>query len=240
MFEAARRARKTAVLVGLVWMVMASTATAVQDELWNFDDVRVGLVPPGWKVEATNLRGDLPTWEVIEDTTAPSGEHVLAMVRPNHSFGGTFNLCWTDSVSFLDGEIEVAFKAVRGEEDQGGGVMWRVQDQDNYYIARFNPLEDNFRIYYVHDGARKTLESARVSLKVDQWHTLKIHQKGNDFEGYLDGEKLLEGSCKRFQDAGGVGLWTKADAVTSFDDFRVRCVPRPESKASSEAELGQQ
>ena len=192
---------------------------------WSFEDVAIGEVPAGWRVQATNQRGPLATWRVIEDDSAPSGTHVLAMTRPNHTFGGTFNICWTDAVSFLDGEIEVRFKAVGGREDQGGGVIWRARDEDNYYIARFNPLENNFRIYTVRDGARRTLESARVTLSAHEWHALRIVQRANRFEAYLDGEKLLEGTDDRFRNAGGVGLWTKADAVTSFDDFTVR--PQP-------------
>ncbi len=188
---------------------------------WNFEDVAIGKRPPGWKVQATNPRGPLATWQVIQDATAPSGDHVLAMTRPNHTFGGTFNICWTDTVSVLDAEIQVRFKAVKGEEDQGGGVIWRAQDKENYYISRFNPLENNFRIYYVRDGARKILASTRITLSSGEWHTLKVVQHGNRFEGYLDGKKLLEGTDDLFTRPGGVGLWTKADAVTSFDDFVV-------------------
>ncbi len=195
--------------------------TTASNASWNFDDVPVGQLPAGWKVAATNRKGPLATWQVIKDTTAPSGDHVLALTSPNHAFGGTFNICWTDTVSFLDGEIEVRFKAVKGEEDQGGGVIWRVQDKENYYIARFNPLENNFRIYYVRDGARKTLADSRIALPAGKWHTLKIVQHGNHFAGFLDGKKLLEDTDDLFMKPGGVGLWTKADAVTSFDDFKV-------------------
>jgi len=198
-----------------------STASSTSNESWDFDAIAVGELPAGWNVESTNPKGPLATWQVIKDATAPSGSHVLAMTSPNHTFGGTFNICWTDHVSFLDGEIEVRFKAVKGKEDQGGGVIWRAQDKENYYISRFNPLEDNFRIYYVRDGARKTLADARITLPSGKWHTLKIVQRGNQFEGYLNGEKLLDGTDSLFSKPGGVGVWTKADAVTSFDDLRV-------------------
>jgi hypothetical protein len=191
--------------------------------LWNFEQVPVGRLPPGWKVEATNKQGPLASWHVvIQDKTAPSGKNVLAMTSPDHTFGGTFNLCWTDTVSFLDGEIQVRFKAVKGEEDQGGGVLWRVQDKENYYIARYNPLENNFRIYYVRDGARKTLADASIELSAEKWHTLRIVQHGKQFAGYLNGKKLLDGTDNLFTQPGGVGVWTKADAVTSFDDFSVK------------------
>ncbi len=199
-----------------------STVSKASSASLNYDNVPVGKLPAGWKVAATNQKGPPATWEVIKDTTTSSGDHVLAMTSPNHTFGGTFNICWTNTVSFLDGEIEVRFKAVKGAEDQGGGVIWRVQDKENYYISRFNPLENNFRIYYVRDGARKTLADARIALPARTWQTLKIVQHGDRFEGYLNGKKFLEGTDNLFTRAGGVGLWTKADAVTSFDDFTVR------------------
>jgi len=207
-----------------------SSTGKVGNASWDFDDLLVGKLPAGWKVEATNPKGSLASWEVIKDATASSGEHVLAMTNPNHKFGRTFNLCWTDTVSFFDGEIEVRFKAVKGEKDQGGGVIWRVQDKDNYYIARFNPLEDNFCIYYVFDGARKILADAKIALPAGKWHTLKIAQHGNHFEGYLNGKKLLDGTNNRFMKPGGVGLWTKADAVTSFEDFSVEPLKNNDAK----------
>ena len=202
----------------------ASPASKASSASLGFDNVAVGKLPAGWKVDGTNQKGPLATWQVIKNTTAPSGDRVLAMTSPNHSFGGTFNLCWTDAVSFLDGEIQVRFKAVKGAEDQGGGVIWRVQDKKNYYIARFNPLENNFRLYSVRDGARKTLADAKIALPAGKWHTLKIVQRGKRFAGYINGKKLLEGTDTLFAKAGGVGLWTKADAVTSFDDFSVKAL----------------
>jgi len=211
----------------LFWLLLAVSvsvfsAFASEVEVWRFEDVKVGELPAGWKVEATRQRGPLATWRVVEDKTAPSPDHALALTRVNHHFGGTFNLCWTDAVDFLDGEISVHLKAMTGKEDQGGGIIWRARDKDNYYIARFNPLEDNFRIYAVHDGSRKTLASARIRLPAGEWVAMKIVQHGDRFEGYLNGKKLLEGRNDLFRESGGVGLWTKADAATAFDNFSVR------------------
>ncbi len=188
---------------------------------FSFENVPIGEIHPQWKIEATRSKGPLATWQVTEDPTAPTGQKVLALTDQNHDSGSTFNLCWTDDLSFQDGEISVSFKANTGEIDQGGGIIWRVQDKDNYYIARFNPLENNFRIYFVKDGIRRTLADAQVSLPAQKWHTLTIRQRGNQFEGLLNGKSLLKGENDVFSLAGGVGLWTKADAVTSFDTFVV-------------------
>jgi len=210
-----------AALVILPLALLASQNAKHKSFKLDFENVPLGKLPAGWKVEATNPRDVLATWQVIEDTTAPSGSKVLALTDASHSFGSTFNLCWTNKISFLNGEISVKFKANTGREDQGGGVIWRAKDRNNYYIARFNPLEDNFRIYYVKDGLRRMLTSARVHLPAHVWHSMKITVNGQLFEGYLNGKKLLSVKSNVFNEAGGVGLWTKADAATSFDDFQV-------------------
>ena len=220
--------KKLLVFAG-IGLLICSAALWAQDTTGNpdnvfitsFEGIPTGKAPSGWKVEATNQRGPLATWRVIGDTTAPSGNQVLALTSPNHTFGGTFNLCWTDKVHFLNGEITVYFKANTGEEDQGGGVIWRAKDKDNYYIARYNPLENNFRIYYVKDGARRMLASARLKLPAHVWHVMKIVHNGEDISGYLNGKKYLLVDDDTFEESGGVGLWTKADAATSFDDFTV-------------------
>lgn len=188
----------------------------------DFENVETGKIPDGWKIEATNQRGPLATWQVVEDNTAPSGAKVLALTKTIHSFGGTFNLCWTRDIKFLDGEVSVMFKANRGIEDQGGGVIWRAKNKDNYYICRYNPLENNFRVYTVKEGARRMLASARIAIPAGEWHKLSITQQGKKITAALDDKKLLEVEDATFKSAGGVGLWVKADGITSFDDFEVK------------------
>ncbi len=187
----------------------------------SFENVKLGGLPNGWKVEGTNQRGPLATWEVTKDKTAPSGEKTLTLISPNHHFGGAFNLCWTKNILFKNGAISVMFKANKGEEDEGGGIIWRAKDKGNYYVARYNPLENNFRVYYVKNEVRKILASARVKLPAGKWHKMKIICDGNKIQGFLNGRKYLEVKNGVFPEAGGVGLWTKADAATSFDDFTV-------------------
>jgi hypothetical protein len=135
-----------------------------------------------------------------------------------------FNLCYTKEVSFKNPEISVDFHANSGVIDQGGGIIWRVQDRNNYYVARFNPLEDNFRFYVVTNGIRKQITSATIRLSKG-WHRMKVIQKGTQFKGYLDSKKLLDTKDTTIKNAGGIGVWTKADAATSFDDFIVKELP---------------
>lgn len=190
--------------------------------VWNFENVRKGSLPPGWRSEATNGDGHVPVWRVVSTSDAPSGSHVLTMERAARPYGSAFNLCWTDTPSFGDGSAEVRFKALRGKIDQGGGIAWRIQDRNNYYVVRFNPLEDNFRLYYVKNGRRTMLASADIRLSPDEWHRMKITQRHDQIRCYLDGKLLLKARDRHFDRPGGVGLWTKADAVTGFDDFTVK------------------
>ena len=113
-------------------------------------------------------------------------------------------------------------RANTGKVDQGGGVIWRAKDADNYYIARYNPLEQNFRLYTVKNGVRKKIADASGFLvSAGEWATLKIVHRGNHIEGWLNGIQSFNVADDTFTQAGGVGFWTKADAATSFDEFIV-------------------
>lgn len=188
----------------------------------SFDEDTTGNLPRGWRAEGTKQVGPVATWQVKADPTAPSKPNVLALSATNHDSSGTYNICWTDALRFKDGEIEIKFKAIGGEEDQGGGLAWRARDANNYYICRANPLEGNFRLYIVEDGSRKQLATAKVDVAADRWHELRVEHSGTHIVCWLDGVKHLEADDAEFAEAGGVGAWTKADAVTSFDDLRVQ------------------
>jgi hypothetical protein len=200
--------------------ILATALVAGTANISDFEGEPLGPVKGNWQIEGTKQSGPLATWEVINHDFNGKATKALALVKPNHTSESTFNLAWTKG-SFKDGTIEVDFIPLAGKVDQGGGVIWRAQDKSNYYIARYNPLEDNFRIYVVLDGDRKMLGSERVSLDEKAWHNLRISHVKNKIEGFLDGKKLLDVDDKNLSEAGGVGLWTKADASTAFDNFKV-------------------
>lgn len=180
----------------------------------------LGKVPTGWKADKTG-KGDGSEWQVVAADTAPS-KTGLALAQTAESAGSIFNLCVVDDSNLKDVEASVAFKANKGKKDQGGGIVWRYQDSNNYYVARMNPLEDNFRVYKVVAGKRSAeFQSAEVKIPVGEWHTVKIKQVGDHIECFIDGKKYLDVKNDSITKAGKVGLWTKADAQTSFDDFQV-------------------
>jgi hypothetical protein len=155
--------------------------------IWDFENVDSGEIPTGWEIESTNPEGPLATWQVTEIASAPSGKKVFGMTSPNHSSEDTFNICWNNFISLHNGTIEVSFKADSGIVDQGGGLIWRALDKDNYYIARYNPLEQNFRIYHVEDGLRTKIANTYIQLPAGVWHKLKITYFDTQIEGYLNG-----------------------------------------------------
>jgi hypothetical protein len=206
---------------GAVVAEVEPTGSTAESKI-TFDNLPPGTLPPGWRIDATNPGGKLAEWKVVRDEQALSKPNVLTVTKINDTSSAVFNLCWTGAILFQDGSVEVSIRANTGKEDQGGGVIWRAKDGKNYYIARYNPLESNFRIYYVKDGNRKQLASASgITIPAGQWFRLKIVHHGSRIAGYLEDKKYLEVSDKTFLEAGGVGLWTKADAASSFDNLMV-------------------
>jgi hypothetical protein len=191
---------------------------------WTFDDQPPGPPPSDWWIAATNPTAALATWQVLDDGSAPSPPHVIALTK-SANYDGTFNLALAQGVSFGDLELSVRVKAVSGQEDQGGGPIWRCQDENNYYICRFNPLEGNFRVYVVAKGKRRQLKSVKLELSAGRWYEVRVRMVGDQITCYLDGDAELVATDDTIARPGRIGLWTKADAVTSFDDLRVRALP---------------
>jgi Domain of Unknown Function (DUF1080) len=208
--------------LGLASLLLGLSAVAT-GQSWNFDKDAPGKIAAGW----TNASG---TWQVVADPTAPSKPNVLAQVSSNHS-GSYFNVAVADEPSLRDVSLAVRSRAVAGREDQGGGLVWRFRDIKNYYIARQNNLENNFRVYKVVDGRRIQLGSADVSAKTGTWHDLTIAMVGDHIQCFFDAKKYLDVTDETFKEAGKVGLWTKADAQTHFDDFPVMAAPAPRGGA---------
>ena len=178
----------------------------------NFDNLTTGVPPPGWT--ATKTGTGTAKWTVEKDDTSPSKPNVL-----KQSGQATFPVCIKDDTNLKDGFVEVKFKPISGKEDQAGGLIWRAKDPNNYYIARANALEDNVTIYHTVNGRRT--EKKRTAMKVasNQWHTLRVDFQDSHFTVTFDGRKAIEWDDNTFKDAGKVGVWTKADSVTLFDDF---------------------
>ncbi len=191
-------------------MIMA-TAVGIADTV-NFDDMKSGAAPAGWT--ATQTGSGAAKWAIEKDESAASKPNVL-----KQSGQATFPVCIKNDTSLKDGFVEVKFKPVAGKEDQAGGVIWRVQNANNYYISRANALEDNVTIYHTINGKRVAFKNINTKVTSGVWHTLRVDFKGNKFTVTFDGNKVIEATDESFANAGKVGVWTKADSVTEFDNF---------------------
>jgi hypothetical protein len=178
----------------------------------NFDSASAGSVPSGF----TPRSGE---WSIVEDATAPSPTHALAQTGRSTD-GNALNLIVMDDVKQSDVELDVKMKAVAGEAEQGGGLGWRIHDAKNGYFARVSPLEHTLRVYKFIDGEKKPLQSASVQV-APGWHELRITMHGDTIKGYFDGRSCLTAHDTSFTAPGKVGLWTKSDAQTRFDDLKV-------------------
>jgi hypothetical protein len=199
--------RKTS--IALAASVVSATAMA---QTVNFDSDPPGSTPAGWTCGVTG-RGS-PRWAVAADPTAPSKPNVLMQ-----SGSGTFPWCVKNGIELADGFVEVKFKPLAGSEDQAGGLVWRWKDGDHYYVARANALENNVSLYYTERGSRKTIKYVDAPVAKGRWHTLRIDFSGTRIAVSLDGKRYIELDDSHIAGAGTAGVWTKADSVTSFDDF---------------------
>jgi len=178
----------------------------------SFDQDSPGALPAGWRAGVTGHGS--PLWAVEADATAPSRPNVL-----KQSGSGTFPWCVRPDASFADGYLEVKIKPMSGSQDQAGGVVWRFKDGDNYYVARANALEDNVSLYYTQNGRRNTLKYVGAPVPRNTWHTLRVEFSGKKIRVLLNGTAYIELEDDHIAGAGAVGVWTKADSVTLFDDF---------------------
>ena len=195
--------------------------------IYNFDKDGIGELPTNLHGALTG-RGTEGVWEVKADSSAPSQPNILAQTSADKT-SYRFPLAIADDGSFRDLDLSVKFKPISGEVDQAAGLVWRLKDANNYYIVRANALENNVVLYKVENGKRTDLPlkgegrtyGKKSSVPRAQWSELRIVAAGNRFEVFLNGQKLYEVEDSTFTEAGKVGLWTKADSVTYFDDLRV-------------------
>jgi hypothetical protein len=197
----------------VVTLLAGLTAYAGDEEkkTWTFDKDTPGAVPKGFSPAVGE-------WSVV---SAAEG-NVLAQSASNAN--PVFNVVLVDDTHAKDVDLTVKIKAVAGERDQGGGLVWRAKDAKNYYIARYNHLEDNYRVYKVVDGTRSApFQNADIKHH-DGWTTIRVTMKGDHIQCFYDGKKYLDVRDPTFTGPGKIGLWSKADARSQFDQLTLKDV----------------
>ena len=172
---------------------------------WTFDDDETGVIAKGF----TNEVGE---WKVA------ASDNGKALAQSAKNPNSVFNVTLIGDTNAKDVDLSVRMKAIAGEHDQGGGLVWRAKDAKNYYLARYNPLEDNYRLYHVVDGKRTLIQNVDITHS-DGWHTLRVAMTGDQITCYYDAKKYLVAKDSTLPEAGKIGLWSKADAQSQFDDL---------------------
>lgn len=199
----------------------------------TFEADRIGAPPTSFTAALTG-EGRQGVWQVQQALDAPSGQRVLVQTDADRT-NYRFPVLVYDGLSAKDVDVSVRFKAISGRVDQAAGLVWRFRDPNNYYVVRANALEDNVVLYKVENGKRidlpvKGLGDDTYGVEADVpdtgWGTLRVTARGPLFEVYLGDRKLFEVEDATFQEAGKVGLWTKADSVTQFDDLAIANLDR--------------
>ncbi len=199
------RNMKLLVVVTLVAGPSAYAAFA-EKKTWTFEDDTPGAIARGFTVGAGE-------WKV---ETTDEGKALAQLAESPNS---EFNVAWVDGANAKDVDLSVKVKAIAGKNDQGGGLVWRAKDAGNYYIARFNHKEDNFRVYKVVGGVRSSpFQNADVKHH-DGWTVVRVTMKGDHVECFVDGKKYLDVTDSTFPGAGKIGVWSKSDARSQFDDL---------------------
>jgi len=186
----------------------------------DFDKAKPGGPPPGWS--GTETGGGNPKWTVEKDDSAPSKPNVL-----KQSGEAKYCVAVKNDTALRDGQVEVKFKPISGKEDQAAGLVWRYRDNNNYYVVRANAIEGNVVLYKTVNGKRDSLDivgrkggyGVKAPVPRGEWSTLRVDFSGQKVTVKLNGKQLFEVEDSTFADAGKVGVWTKADSVTLFDDF---------------------
>ena len=214
------RARSIATLA-----VVAYGAAAAQDsgKTWDFQGDKVDEAPAGFSFGTTG-QGRPGKWVVRGDPSAPAGDHVLAQVDADDT-DNRFPVAVADTPVLKDLRVDVRCKQVSGKTDQACGVLFRYQDENNYYLTRANALEDNVNLYHVVKGRRRQLKGWSGKVAPNTWHALAVEARGDHFLVFFDGKPVIDAKDDTFKDAGKVGLWTKADSVTHFDALSVKPLP---------------
>ena len=214
--------QKSSWAVGMLALLVLSAgveATAVE-KVWNFDSDTPDSLPKEFVIGTLFDGRPAGDWKVLRTDLAKSPSQVLGQVEGKGA-EHAYKVVLVNRTDGSDDDLEVSFFPVDGKADMGGGLIWRASDDRNYYLTRANPLEQNIRIYRVVKGVRHLLLNFDQTISVKRWHTLRVITRGCQIRVLFDERKVFD-LCDHTFTRGRIGLWTKSDAVTYFDDLKVQ------------------
>lgn len=205
-------------------LVIAMPASGASGEntthVWTFDNDPTDTLPAEFQVGTLFDGRPAGEWNVIQAGQAKSSPHVLAQLQGKGA-EHAYKTVLINGTTASDLELHVSLLPIDGRADMGGGLIWRASDDRNYYLTRANPLEQNIRIYRVVKGVRQMLKNFDQIIDVRQWHHLRVITNGCQVRVFFDGKQVFD-LCDQIFTTGRIGLWTKSDAVTYFDDLKLQ------------------
>lgn len=207
----------------LLALAVSSVVSAAPSSLsWNFDADAPNTLPRDFEVGTLFDGRTAGEWRVVQTEKANSPPHVLGQLQGKGA-EHAYKVVLIKGTESSDFDLSVSFLPIAGKADMGGGLIWRAADDRNYYLARANPLEQNLRIYRVVKGVRHMLENFDQIVDVNKWHTLRVVAQECRLQVFYDNKPVFD-ICDRTFRGGRVGLWTKSDAVSYFDDLHLQIV----------------
>ena len=200
--------------------VVAQAETVSLALVWNFDREQPGTLPSEFSIGTLFDGRPAGDWQVLAADRAKSPPYVLAQLMAKGA-EHAYKVVLSKDVIVSNLDLEVSFLPIQGNADMGGGLIWRATDDRNYYLARANPLEQNIREYRVVKGIRHLLQNFDQTISVKQWHTLRVTHQDCRVNIFYDDKQVIDLCDKTFHE-GMIGLWTKSDAITYFDDLRLQ------------------
>ena len=203
--------------------VVVQGETTSLPKVWNFDREQPDSLPNEFSIGTLFDGRPAGNWQVLTTDRAKSPPHVVAQLMAKGA-EHAYKVLLAKDVIASNLNLEVSFLPIQGQADMGGGLIWRAADDRNYYLTRANPLEQNIRVYRVVNGVRRLLQNFNETIDVRRWHTLRVVNRGCRIEVFYD-EKRVFDFCDSTFTLGQIGLWTKSDAITYFDDLKLETLP---------------
>jgi hypothetical protein len=209
-------------LLFAVTIAVPAVGLSLEDSIrvWSFDNDPPESLPREFQIGTLFDGRPAGEWKILQTEAASDGMHVLGQLMGKGA-EHAYKVVLIQGVPVTDLDVRVSFLPISGKADMGGGLIWRATDDRNYYLTRANPLEQNIRVYRVVKGVRRLLHNFDQTIDIRHWHTLRVVNRGCRIEVFYD-EKRVFDFCDSTFTQGQVGLWTKSDAVTYFDDLRLQ------------------
>jgi len=200
-------------LVALAVLLLATPASA---------QFVVPLTTPNGRVGCTQGMtgiGRPPDWRAVADPDGPDGWALAEMADDPNDL--RFPLCIYDQGAARDIDATLRFKPLSGTRARVGGLMFRAQNANDYYVVRANGLDNSVRLYRVEKGKRRQLADKEAPVASDKWHSLRVIADNDRFTVELDRQKLFEVTDRSLPQPGAIGVWSQADSITHYGSLLV-------------------